>query len=431
MFARLEKKAEPEKKGVRSSYRHGVQRQTERSGSVYDLPALSYGQAPVQRITDDDLPEIQSALLGRLGDEVPSRDEISQLLINYYTMNTGRGTRQGMAEWLKNLSLEDAERIVLEQVGSRQGSRTVFSFGDQELGTAERAMQSGYTPRATYLHSNNGEVMEERRGRILEGGGSVSGPLMLTPGGHMQYAEPQPHGMFRPKPNSYLRKTQAGADMSRSIFAIDHPYTSGYHTNPKTRADVQGLMNNFYEYGKRLEAGRFHLLVRAQDRGGRDTRGVYNLEPDELYLYGVQRTNVKSHATTMGNYSGTPIDPSKQSLIYKFADFKVLFHVLNELAKKLYRNPNDEGLQSAFMQRLNDDLDNHRFPPKLRDTLNGYRGEINEAEELMSDDNREILRNILEVIIHFDPANEATGESMSMDEAMSAGDHEFSDDELD
>ncbi|MBD5554515.1 MAG: hypothetical protein HDQ95_03985 [Roseburia sp.] len=431
MFARLEKKAEPQKKGVRSSYRHGVQRQTERSGSVYDLPALSYGQAPVQRITDDDLPEIQRDLLSMLGDDVPSRDEIRQLLINYYTKNSGRGTRQRMAEWLARLSVEDAEKIILEQVGSRQGSKKVFSFGDQELGTAEQAMQSRYTPFATFLHSNDGEVMEERRGRILKGGGSVRGPLMLTSGGHMQYAEPQPHGMFRLKPNSYLRKPQAGADMPRSIFAFDHPYTSGYHTNPKTRADVQGLTNNFYEYGKHLGAGRFHLLVRAQDRGGRDTRGVYNLEPDELYLYGVQRTNVKSHATTMGSYSGAPIDPSKQSLIYKFADFKVLFHVLNELAEKLYRNPYDEDLQSAFMQRLNDDLDNHRFPPKLRDTLKGYRREINEAEELMSDDNREILRNILEAIIHFNPANEATGESTSMDDAMSAGDQEFSDDELD
>lgn len=431
MFARLEKKAEPQKKGVRSFYRHGVQRHTERSGSVYDLPALSYGQAPVQRITDDDLPEIQSALMSRLGNKVPSIDEIRQLLIDYYTMNIGRGTRQGMAEWLADLSLENAEQIVLEQVRSRQGSKKVFSFGDQELGTAEQAMQSRYTPFATFLHSNDGEVMEERRGRILKGGGSVRGPLMLTPGGHMQYAEPQPHGMFRPKPNSYLRKPQAGADMPRSIFAFDHPYTSGYHTNPKTRADVQGLTNNFYEYGKHLGAGRFHLLVRAQDRGGRDTRGVYNLEPDELYLYGVQRTNVKSHATTMGSYSGAPIDPSIQSLIYKFADFKVLFHVLNELAEKLYRNPYDEDLQSAFMQRLNDDLENRRFPQNLRDMLNGYRGEINEEEELMSDDNREILRNILEAIIHFDPANEATGESTSMDDAMSAGDQEFSDDELD
>lgn len=431
MFARLEKKTEPQKKGVRSSYRHGVQRQTERSGSVYDLPALSYGQAPVQRITYDDLPGIQSALMSRLGNKVPSIDEIRQLLIDYYTMNIGRGTRQGMAEWLADLSLENAEQIVLEQVRSRQGSKKVFSFGDQELGTAEQAMQSRYTPFATFLHSNDGEVMEERRGRILKGGGSVRGPLMLTPGGHMQYAEPQPHGMFRPKPNSYLRKPQAGADMPRSIFAFDHPYTSGYHTNPKTRADVQGLTNNFYEYGKHLGAGRFHLLVRAQDRGGRDTRGVYNLEPDELYLYGVQRTNVKSHATTMGSYSGAPIDPSKQSLIYKFANFKVLFHVLNELAEKLYRNPYDEDLQSAFMQRLNDDLENRRFPQNLRDMLNGYRGEINEEEELMSDDNREILRNILEAIIHFDPANEATGESTSMDDAMSAGDQEFSDDELD
>lgn len=432
MFARLEKKAEPQKKGMRSSYRHGVQRQTERSGSVYDLSALSYGQAPVQRITDDDLPEIQSALLSRLGNKVPLRDEIKQLLINYYTMNIGRGVRQRTNEWLENLSLGDAEQIVLEQVRSRQGSRKVFSFGDQELGTAERAMQSGYTPFATFLHSNDGEVMEERRVRILERGGSVSErPLMLTSGGHMQYAELQPHGMFRSKPNSYLRKPQAGADMPRSIAAFDHPYTSGYHTNRKTRRAVQGLTKNFYAYVKRLGVGRCHLLVRAQDRGGRDTRRVYSLVPDGLYLYAVQRTNVTSHATTMGRYRGTPIDPSKQSLIYKFADFEVLFRMLSELAQKLHNNLYDEKLQSAFMQRLNDDLENRRFPQSLRDMLNGYRRKINEAEKLMSDDNREILRNILEAIIHFNPANEATGESMSMDDAMSAGDQEFSDDELD
>lgn len=426
MFARLEKKAVSKKKGVQSSYRRRTQRQTGRSGSVYDLPVLSYGQAPVQRITDNDLPKIRKKLLSRLGKNTPSEVEIKRLLTDYYG-----GTRQRKAEWLADLSFENAEQIILDQVKSGQGRRMVFSFGDQELGTAERAMQSGYTPFATYLHSNDGEEMEQRRRRILESGGSVRGPLMLTSGGHMQYAVARQNGTFQPKAKSYLRCPQNAVDMPRSIAAFDHPYTSGYYTSPKTRSEVHDLTDNFYEYGKRIGVGRIHTLVRACDRRGRNTRGVYNLVPQGLYLYAVQRTNVKRHATTMGRYKGKPINPSRQSLIYKFANFKVLFHVLNELAQKLYRNPDDKDLQSAFMQRLKYDLDKRRFPLNLWNTLTMHQRKIKRTGKMMSGNNREILRNILEAIVCFDPAKEATGENTPMAMAMSAGDQEFSDDELD
>ncbi len=430
MFDRLEKK-ESWKKGVQASHKPAIREQMKCSGSVFDLPPLSYVQTPIQRMTDDNLSAIQSELLPQFGKKVFLIDEIKKMLRKFFvTQVQGTTTRSDFEQWYNELSQEDAVLCLKTYLTEQQGVATVYSFGDQELGTASDALSSGYRPIATYLHANNSADMERQKALISESGGGVFGPVMLTEGGHMQNAEVLPSGGFSPKPGSFFRRPAKDIDTARSIVAFDHPYTSGYHTNPTTRTEVNELTDNFHAYGKRVGVGRFHLLVRVQDRGGHDTRGVYHLVPTGLYLYAVQRTNVTRHVTTMGKYKGTPIDPTAQSLVYKFADFAVLFHVLHELADELYKYPDVDVLQSAFMLRLKSDLGNRRFPQHLRNVLIQELEKFDQDGKPLSDHNVPHFRKILESILFFDVTEEPTGEHISMRDAKAAGDQEFSDDEL-
>lgn len=429
MFDRLEKK-ESWKKGVQASHKPAMREQMQRSGSVFDLPPLSYGQAPIQRITDEDLPGIHRELLSQFGKKVFSTAKIKEMLGIFFVTQMQRTTTRGdFEQWYNELSQEDAVLYLKMYLTEQQGVATVYSFGDQELGTASDALSSGYRPIATYLHADS-ESMEQKEAFIRKRGGSVFGPVMLTEGGHMQNAEVLPGGRFSPKPRSFFRRPAKDIDTARSIVAFDHPYTSGYYTNPTTSIEVGKLTDNFYAYGKRVGVGRFHILVRVQDRGKRDTRGVYHLVPSGLYLYAVQKTKVRRHVTTMKRYKGAPINPTKQSLVYKFADFAVLFLVLRELAVELQSDPYNDDLQSAFMLRLKSDLGNRRFPPNLRNVLIQELEKLNKDEELLSDHNKPHFQKILGRILFFDSSKEPTGENILMQEAKDAGDQEFSDDEL-
>lgn len=352
---------------------------------------------------------------------VSSQDVVLDLLRKYYINNCYPSTtRSNFQDWINGLSVEDAVYFATQQANSEQGTKIVFTVGDQTLGTAADAMESGYEPHATFLHSNEDAQMKDRREKIIREGGSVSGPAMLTPGGHMQYAVSHEKGKFEPKPNSYITLPRGKFDMSRSIVAFDHPYTSGYHTNPKTQNEVQELTSNLYAFGERKKFGRVHLMARVKDHGGKDTRGVYTLNPKECYPYAVQKTKVTRHETTVGKYKGTPLNPAKQSLIFKYANFRELFKPLNSLADILSSDPNNEMLQTAFMERLKVDLQNPRFPKVLRGNIINL---MNSAE------NESIVLDILEAVTEFNPATEKTVEKVSMEDAMDAGEYEFSDDE--
>jgi len=428
VFDRLEKRAESGKKSVQFSYKYAIQRKMKRSGSVFDLPPLSYGQAPIQRIKEEELPLVQNRLAVQFGSKVFGKEAVKDILLNYFVSVNSPTTRGKFEEWLSNLSQNEAVEYATVQLTKEQGEKSVYTCGDQELGTAMDAMSSGYIPIATYLHLNASEELEQRKKQIQESRGTVFGSVMLTDGGHMQYADKLGSGKFVPRPKAFLKLPESGIDRTRSILAFDHPYTSGYNTNPTTRAEVKSLTTNFYQFGKQAGMGRFHLLVRAQDHGGKNTRGVYNLVPQGLYLYAVQRTKVRRHATTMGSYKGASIIPEEQSLIYKFADFKVLFHTLYELAVEFY-NKYDEGLKIPFMIRLEKDLNNRRFPQGLRKILSDELDKYNKCPRLNQKNG--ILLGMLRAIIYFDYKNEQTGERISLLAALPAGEQEFSDDDLD
>ncbi len=358
--------------------------------------AYARGEAPVQMLTDGDTEWLQTWLLALYG--FPYRGKLIELLIR--SMPGGIHTRNQFMVWLQSLSPQKALEYVREQVEKESGQKTVITFGDQELLTAMQAIRSRYVPFATSLDFNGYETdVKDRQEEIRHAGGLHTQHVMLHGKSALRTDGNGSTGGQGVYSRHFLR-LRARTNRAKSIAAIDHPYTRGVHTNPNTRKQVKALCDSIFAFASDKKIGRVRIMVRAIDKGRRSTLGVYSLRSTVFYPYKLQRTGVTRHATTVSskNHKTSPINPSKQSLVIKYGNFKVLFSVLYELAAAVLKEPEDEQIRAAFNKRLNMDLGNYRMPAKLKafltERVKGFPVDTNDLLECAN------------AICNFDPANE-------------------------
>lgn len=365
---------------------------------------LPYIGNTLQMVTDPELKALAGAFSRTYHRPFNLRDMVTFLRMLHKTLQFDEPI--GFEEFAEALSADEAEQKIdfliqeylglLEEEGETGGETeedvseeeedeeeeeaplgNILTIGDQEYQTADEADLFGYRPYPTRLVK--GEVPQERLDLLARRGIQMDErPIMLTDDGRLAVAGEEKITVERPSPGGKTaRKTETRFVPTgiyplpfqvghRDILAFDHPYTKG--RRPDAKEDVHGLMDSFFRYGATQNFARIRVMVRARDSYDRSTLLPYKLEHWDkgLYPYRIQRTQQEHHAKTNERSKLPPINPSRESVLIKYANFSALFPELYALAGHISEGENMPDFIMPFTNQVTADIDNYRFPQSLR-----------------------------------------------------------------